>query len=53
MTFYAYLGFTSDSQLTFCSGTCDVSTLVGMTKHYVSSILMLGFKRSQGNINFE
>ena len=31
MTSYTYLGHTVGILLTFCCGTCDVFTLVGMT----------------------
>ena len=43
--------FTVDVQLTFCCETCEVSTLVGMTMHFICSILILGFYRCHCNIN--
>ena len=43
---------TGGTFLTFCCGTCDVFTLVGMTQHYIYIILMLRYKRLQGNIKF-
>ena len=36
--------FTVDSQLIFCCGTCDVSTLVGMTMHNICIIPMFRFE---------
>ena len=44
------MAFTVDIQFTFCCGTCDVSTLVRMTGHYICIIKMLEYNRSQGNI---
>ena len=42
--------FTVGIQFTFCCGTCDVSTLVGMTRHNICIIKMLEYNRLQGNI---
>ena len=61
--------FTADIPLTFCCETCEVSTLVGITLHYICIIPMLTlnrllffffffllnitFVRLQGNTSFE
>ena len=44
------MAITVGIQFTFCCGTCNVSTLVGMTRHNICIIKMLGYNRSQGNI---
>ena len=44
------MAFTLCIQLTFCCGTCDVSFLVGMTRHNIYIIKMLEYNRLQGNI---
>ena len=36
--------FTADILLTFCCETCEVSTLVGMTMHYICIHPMLTFE---------
>ena len=38
--------FTVDIQLTFCCGTCDVSTLVGMTMQNICIIPMFTFEKA-------
>ena len=40
--------FTVCIQLSFCSGTCDVSTLGGMTRHNIYIFLVLECKQLQG-----
>ena len=50
MTSYAYLGLHCWYLVLICCGTCDVSTLVGMTMHNIYIISMLENKRMQGNI---
>ena len=42
------MAFTVGIQLTLCCGTCDVSTLVGMTRHNIYIIKMLVYNRLQG-----
>ena len=44
------MAFTVGIQFTFRCGTCDVSTLVGMTRHNICIIKMLGYNRLQDNI---
>ena len=44
------MAFTVGIQSTFCCGTCDVSTLVGMTRLNIYIIYMLGYNRLEGNI---
>ena len=44
------MAFTVGIQFTFCCGTCDVSTLVGMASHNICIIKMLEYNRFQGNI---
>ena len=36
---------TVDIKLTFCCGTCDMSTLVGMTRHNIYIIQILEYKK--------
>ena len=44
------MAFTVGVQFIFCCGTCDVPTLVGMTRHNIYNIIMLEYNRFQGNI---
>ena len=42
------LVFTVGIKLTFCYGTCDVSTLIGLARHNIYIFHMLECKQSQG-----